>query len=73
MDLSEWEEKGDNEEHFSKTGLREINIQCKKKKKLKSHSKVTALGEKNVLDLQGATQATCLHQQSWWKTQVTKW
>lgn len=31
MDLSEWEEKGDNEEHFSKTSLREINIQCKKK------------------------------------------
>lgn len=29
MDLSEWEEKGDNEEHFSKTSLREINIQCK--------------------------------------------
>lgn len=70
MDLSEWEEKGDNEEHFSKTSLREINIQCKKN--FKNHSKVTSLGEKNVLDLQGAMQATCLYQQSWWKTQVTK-
>lgn len=33
MDLSEWEEKGDNEEHFSKTSLREINIWCKKGRK----------------------------------------
>lgn len=35
MDLSEWEEKGDNEEHFSETSLREINIQCKKKKRFR--------------------------------------
>lgn len=33
MDLSEWEEKDDNNEHFSKTSLREINIQWQKKKK----------------------------------------
>lgn len=44
MDLSEWEEKGDNEEHFSKTGLREINIQCKKKKKIKKSQQSDRLG-----------------------------
>lgn len=41
MDLSEWEEKGDNEEHFSETSLREINIQCKKKKKRFREKKIT--------------------------------
>lgn len=73
MDLSEWEERGDNEEHFSKTSLREINIQCQKKKKFKNHSKVTVLGEKNVQDLQGAMQDTHFYQQSWWETQETEW
>lgn len=30
MGLSEWEKKDDNNEHFSKTSLKEINIQCQK-------------------------------------------
>lgn len=65
MDLSEREERDDNE-HFSKTSLR---LTFSVKKKDKNHCKVTALEEKKALDFfQGVVQAKCLYEQSWWKT-----
>lgn len=47
MDLSEGEEKEDNNEHFSKTSLRDIKDSVLKKKE-KSHSKATALEEEKT-------------------------